>query len=106
MPKITFIEFDGVSHAVNAEAGITLMEAARNSDISGIDAECGGAGICATCHVIVDDAWQQLIGPASGTELEMLEFTGGCAPGSRLSCQVQITAEMDGLVLTVPESQG
>jgi 2Fe-2S ferredoxin len=106
MPRITYIEFDRTPHLVETEAGISLMQAARNSNIPGIDAECGGTCSCATCHIYIDPDWVALIGPARGIELEMLKFTSAYNEQSRLSCQINITGDMDGLVVRLPEIQG
>lgn len=106
MIKITFVEPGGAQHVVEAEPGISLMEVARNGDIPGIDAECGGACACATCHVYLDERLLHLVGPAIGTERELLEFTDCFQEASRLSCQVGITENMRDLVVTLPESQG
>jgi 2Fe-2S ferredoxin len=105
MPKITFIELNGAQHSVEVQAGISLMEAARNNNIRGIEAECGGACACATCHVYVERDWLEVTGPARGVELDLLEYTGNRGEGSRLSCQIGITNEMDGLIVRLPEVQ-
>jgi 2Fe-2S ferredoxin len=106
MPRITYIDFDGTQHLVEAETGISLMEAARDNGITSIEAECGGACACATCHVFVDKDWRAVIGSACGPELELLECTESYEEGSRLSCQITIGADMDGLVVRLPEVQG
>ena len=105
MPNITFIDFEGTQRTVDAKVGDTLMETATSNDIPGIDADCGGACACATCHVYIDALWQETVGPAEDLESEMLEVAEEVKPNSRLSCQVVITDAMDGLVVTTPESQ-
>jgi 2Fe-2S ferredoxin len=82
------------------------MEAARDNNVPGIEAECGGACACATCHVYVEQDWLAVTGPALGTERELLDFTDGFEEGSRLSCQIDVTNDMDGLVIRLPETQG
>lgn len=106
MPKITYIEPDGTTYEVEAETGSTVMEAAIRNMVPGIEAECGGALACATCHVYVDEAWQQKTGSASEMEEDMLDFAFDVRPNSRLSCQIKVTEELDGLVVRVPETQG
>ena len=106
MPKITFIEFDGSQHAVQAAVGQSLMKAAVANSIPGIDAECGGACACATCHVYVSDGWLPQIGLPVGNEKEMLDFANEVRANSRLACQITIAPEMDGLVVSMPQSQG
>ena len=105
MAKITFVQPDGVSQTVEAEAGLTVMEAAKLNSISGIDAECGGACACATCHVYVDAAWTEKTGKAEAMEEDMLDFAFDVRPESRLSCQMKVTDVLDGLVLRVPGKQ-
>lgn len=105
MPKIIFIDFEGTDRAVEAHLGDTVMEAATNNDLPGIDADCGGACACATCHVYVDEAWTDIVGKPEELEAEMLSVADEVRDNSRLSCQIQITEEMDGLVVTTPESQ-
>ncbi|MGD9868008.1 MAG: 2Fe-2S iron-sulfur cluster-binding protein [Hyphomicrobiales bacterium] len=105
MPRITFIESNGTRHEVDAEAGMTVMEAAVKNSVPGIEAECGGACSCATCHVYVDEAWQPSTGAPDEMEEGMLDFAFDVRPNSRLSCQIRITDEMDGLVVRVPEKQ-
>lgn len=105
MPKITFIEHDGTTHEVNAEVGMTVMEVARKAEVPGIEAECGGACSCATCHVYVDEAWKEKTGGAEEMEEDMLDFAFDVRSNSRLSCQIKITDKLDGLVLNLPEKQ-
>ena len=106
MPKITFVEFDGSKHSVEVEAGVSVMEAAWDGNVPGIEAECGGACACATCHVYIDDEWLAITGPAGETERELLTLVEDFTESSRLSCQIDITDVMDGLIVRLPEAQG
>jgi len=106
MPNITFIDSTGKSQTIDAEIGSTVMETAIRNNIPGIDAECGGACACATCHVYVDDAWIAKLPKAEQMEEDMLDFAYDVRPGSRLSCQIKVTADLDGLVVSTPEKQG
>lgn len=105
MPKITFIEQNGKEHVVEAEAGMTVMEAAVKNSVPGIEAECGGACSCATCHVYVEDAWREATGEPEEMEEDMLDFAFDVRKSSRLSCQIKVRDELDGLVVRVPERQ-
>jgi ferredoxin, 2Fe-2S len=105
MVKITFIDSSDNARTIEADAGATVMEAAIKNDVQGIEAECGGACACATCHVYVDDAWQEKVGGPSPMEEDMLDFGYDVRPNSRLSCQIKVTDALDGLVLRVPERQ-
>lgn len=105
MAKITFIQPDGTSQTVTADIGLTVMEAAKLNNVEGIEAECGGACACATCHVYVDDAWRDVSGKPSDMEEDMLDFAFDVRESSRLSCQMKITAALDGLVVRVPAKQ-
>ncbi len=105
MPKITYIEPNETAHTVEAEVGSTVMEAAIQNGISGIEAECGGACACATCHVYVDEAWREKTGEPSPMEEDMLDFGYDIRPNSRLSCQIKVTPDLDGLVVRIPERQ-
>ena len=105
MPKITFIDAAGVTHAIEAEVGATVMETAIRNGVPGIEAECGGACACATCHVYVDAAWVEKTGARSQMEEDMLDFGFDVRPSSRLSCQIKVSDALDGLVVTVPERQ-
>lgn len=105
MPKITYITHDGKSHEIDAPAGTTVMENAIKNSVPGIEAECGGACACATCHVYVDEKWREIVGDPDIMEEDMLDFAYEAKEGSRLSCQIKITDEMDGLVVRVPERQ-
>jgi 2Fe-2S ferredoxin len=105
MPKIVFIEPGGVRREIDAPVGITLMEAARQHGIEGVVAQCGGACACATCHVYVDPAWAPRLEPREDMEEGMLENAWEPRDNSRLSCQIHITADMDGMQVTVPQRQ-
>ena len=105
MAKITFIQPDGESRTVEAEPGMTVMEAAKLNDIAGIEAECGGACACATCHVYIDPEWVEKTGKPAEMEEDMLDFAFDVRKESRLSCQIKVTAELDGLTLRVPAKQ-
>jgi len=106
MPRITFTQPDGSRLQIEAPAGISLMEAARQSGITGIIALCGGACACATCHVYVDPAWMPQLPPREEMEDGMLESAWEPRPNSRLSCQIEVTAQLEGLEVTVPSHQG
>ena len=106
MPKITFIEHDGTVHTVEAELGSTVMETALRTTSSSIVAECGGACTCATCLVHVDEKWSAVVGPPSAEEEDMLDFAFEVKPTSRLSCQIKVTEELDGLIVHTPAYQG
>lgn len=105
MPKITFIDFEGTHQTVDAELNQSLMEAATQNDVEGIDADCGGACACATCHVYIDQAWVERVGDPDDLEAEMLDVAEGVEENSRLACQISITDTLDGLIVTTPESQ-
>jgi 2Fe-2S ferredoxin len=106
MIKITYIESNGQSRTVTAEAGSTVMETALKNSVPGIDAECGGACACATCHVYVDPAWVDKVGKAEPMEEDMLDFASDVKPNSRLSCQIRVKPELDGLIVRTPARQG
>jgi 2Fe-2S ferredoxin len=106
MVKITFVDFEGQSRSVEAEIGSTVMEAAIRNDIPGIEAECGGACACATCHVYVDEAFVEKLPKAEPMEEDMLDFASDVRNNSRLSCQIKVSAALDGLSVTTPEHQG
>jgi 2Fe-2S ferredoxin len=105
MAKLTFIQPDGAEQTVEAQSGMTVMEAAKTSLIDGIEAECGGACACATCHVYVDAAWLEKVGAPNEMEEDMLDFAFEVRPESRLSCQIKVTEALDGLILRIPEKQ-
>lgn len=106
MPTLNFITPDGETHKVEAETGSTVMEAAVRAMVPGIEAECGGACACATCHVYVDEAWREAVGGPSPMEEDMLDFAWEVAEGSRLSCQIKVSDALDGLTVRVPAQQG
>jgi 2Fe-2S ferredoxin len=106
MAKITFIAPDGRHFDVDAPNGSTVMENAIRNGVPGIEAECGGACACATCHVYVDEAWAETVGSPEAMEEDMLDFAYDVRPTSRLSCQIRVRDELDGLVVQVPERQG
>lgn len=105
MAKITYIEFSGTPHVVQVEPGMTVMEGAIKNGVPGIDAECGGSCACATCHVYVDATWAAKIGAPEDLEASMLEGASSVRPTSRLSCQLRVTEDLDGLIVHMPESQ-
>jgi ferredoxin, 2Fe-2S len=105
MAKITYVEFNGKEHVVDVKNGLSVMEGAVKNNIPGIDADCGGACACATCHVYVDEAWADKTGSQSAMEESMLDFAENVEPNSRLSCQIKVTDELAGLVVRMPQSQ-
>ena len=106
MTKITFIDAAGTSRTVEAENGSTVMETALKNSVPGIEAECGGACACATCHVYVEESWFEKLPKAEQMEEDMLDFAFDVRPTSRLSCQIKVKAELDGLAVTTHEKQG
>ena len=105
MPKITYIENNGKSHTVEVDKGLTVMEGAIQNDIPGIDADCGGSMACATCHVYVDDKWFDKIPKAEDAEIDMIDMAFEPKKNSRLSCQIIVSEELDGLEVTTPAKQ-
>ena len=105
MAKVTYIEHSGAEHTIDAPAGHSVMEAAVKNNVPGIDADCGGATACATCHVYVDPAWLAKTGSRTTMEQSMLEFAEAVEPNSRLSCQIRLSEALDGIVVRLPESQ-
>ena len=105
MPKVTFIAFDGQRHAVAAKTGKSLMRAAVDNDVPGIDADCGGQCACATCHVFIEPPWAALTGPRTAIEHDMLNFAADLRESSRLACQITVTDALDGLEVHMPEAQ-
>jgi 2Fe-2S ferredoxin len=105
MAKITYIEFNGTEHTADVKPGLSVMEGAIRNNIPGIDADCGGACACATCHVYVDPAWREQTGEASAMEESMLDFAENVEANSRLSCQIRVKDELDGLIVRMPENQ-
>ena len=106
MAKITYIDADGTVRTIEAEEGSTVMENAVRNAIPGIEAECGGACACATCHVYVDEGWKDKVGPPEPMEEDMLDFASDIRPTSRLSCQIRVRYDLDGLVVHTPREQG
>ncbi|MGH8456424.1 MAG: 2Fe-2S iron-sulfur cluster-binding protein [Stenotrophobium sp.] len=105
MPKITFIQHNGETQVVDAPVGQSIMEAATGSMVRGIIGECGGSCSCATCHVYVDEPWFGQLAPPDEMEQGMLEGAVEPGPKSRLSCQIKVTQELDGLVARIPAGQ-
>jgi len=105
MPTIIFIEPDGTEKSVSAEIGQSVMEAAVQNGVNGIDADCGGACSCATCHGYIDESWRQKLAAADGVELDMLDFAYMREEGSRLTCQIKVCQDLDGLLIRLPEAQ-
>lgn len=105
MARIKYIEFDGREHEVEVKSGLSVMEGAVKNNVPGIDADCGGACACATCHVYVDEAWTDKTGSASAMEESMLDFADEVQPNSRLSCQIRVTDALNGLTVRMPQSQ-
>jgi 2Fe-2S ferredoxin len=105
MPKIKYIEHTGKEHEVEVPAGWSVMEGAVKNLVPGIDADCGGACACATCHVFVDTAWLSSLPPREDMEVTMLDFAPEVETNSRLSCQIKVTPELDGLTVRMPKSQ-
>ena len=105
MPRITFVAFDGTPCTVEAQNGDSLMQTAIKNAVPGIDADCGGACACATCHVYVEKAWVDRVGQVSELEASMLDFAQTVRTNSRLSCQIIVADALDGLVVSIPESQ-
>ena len=105
MARITYIQPDGTETAVDVENGMSVMEGAIRNMVRGIEAECGGACACATCHVYVEEAWRERVGGPSEMEEDMLDFAFDLRPSSRLSCQIEVEDTLDGLVVRIPERQ-
>ncbi len=106
MPKITYIEHTGKEHTIDVPTGLSVMEGARDNNVPGIEADCGGACACSTCHVYVDEAWVDKLPPKDDMEADMLDFAWQPDERrSRLTCQVKVTDDMDGLVVHLPEKQ-
>jgi len=105
MVQITFIDTAGAARTVEGEVGSTVMETAIKNGVPGIEAECGGACACSTCHVYIDEAWREKVGEPSPMETDMLDFAYDVRPNSRLSCQIKVREDLDGLTVTTPERQ-
>lgn len=105
MPIVNFLEFDGSEHRIEVSAGTSVMQAAIDNGVPGIDGDCGGQCACATCHVFVDPAWLPKTGERTATEEELLGFASATQPNSRLACQIKMTSTLDGLVVRMPAGQ-
>lgn len=105
MARVIYVQPDGGTRSVDVLNGQSVMEGATRNNVAGILADCGGACSCATCHVYVDEAWIDRVGPPSALEESMLEYAEGVAANSRLSCQIRMTDAIDGLVVQIPQSQ-
>jgi 2Fe-2S ferredoxin len=102
---VTYIEHDGTEHAIDAEEGKSLMQNAVDNMVPGIDADCGGACACATCHIFVPEQWQALTGERNPMENSMLQLAEGIQDNSRLACQIDVSETMEGIIVHMPESQ-
>ena len=102
MPKLIFVNSEGAEKSVDAENGLSVMEIARDNDLD-IEGTCGGSISCCTCHVIIDKDWFSIVGGPNPDEEDMLDLAVGLQPTSRLSCQIEVTNELDGLRMTIPE---
>ncbi len=105
MPRIEYLAHDGTSYQIEVPVGQSVMRGAIDNDVPGIDADCGGECGCATCHVFVDPAWLEKTGARSEMEEMMLDFAAAVQENSRLACQIEVTEQLDGLVVRMPESQ-
>lgn len=105
MARINYVTHDGKTYAVDADDGISIMEAAQNNGVPGILADCGGCMSCATCHVYIDPEWLDTVGKAESDEEAMLEAAIDPRENSRLSCQVKASATLDGLIVHIPKTQ-
>lgn len=105
MPKVTYIESNGATHTIEAEPGRNLMQIATENLVPGILGDCGGVCSCATCHAYVDPAWLNLLPARSETEIFLLEGVSNPLTESRLCCQIKMSADLDGIVLTLPDEQ-
>lgn len=105
MPKVTFIAHNGTQHEVQATSGLSLMRAAIDNNVPGIDGDCGGQCACATCHVFIEAPWTEHTGLRTEREDEMLNFAAELRDSSRLACQIELSDKLDGLVVGMPEGQ-
>ena len=105
MPKITYIEHSGKSHTIEVANSLTVMEGAVQNDIPGIDADCGGGMACATCHVYVNEEWLDKLPEKEDGEEDMLDMAFEPKQNSRLSCQLTVSDELNGLVVNIPSKQ-
>ena len=106
MAKITFVTHDDKTHTVDVQNGLTVMEGAVQNDVPGIDADCGGGMACATCHVYVNEDWIDKLPAKEDGEEDMLDMAYEPKSNSRLSCQITVSDELDGLVVGIPSKQG
>ena len=106
MPKITYIENNGKSHTIEVSNGLSVMEGAVQNDIPGIDADCGGGMACATCHVYVKEEWFDKLSKKEDGEEDMIDMAFEPKKNSRLSCQLTVSDELNGLVVNIPSKQG
>jgi len=106
MPKVIYIEFNGKKHEVDVPNGYSLMEGAVKNSVNGIDADCGGSCACATCHIYIDDQWTHKLPKIEEAERDMLDFVSNPKKESRLSCQIMMNDQLNGLVVKLPERQG
>ena len=105
MPKITYNTHDNKTHTIDVQKGLSVMEGAVQNDIPGIDADCGGSMACATCHVYVEDKWLDKIPKAEEAEIDMIDMAFEPKKNSRLSCQLIVSDELDGLIVNIPSKQ-
>ena len=106
MTKIIYVEHNGTKHEIDVKPGMTVMEGARDNGVPGIDADCGGACACSTCHVYVDKDWVAKLPARDSMEEDMLDFAYQPDPvTSRLTCQIKVTPDMEGLIVNIPEKQ-
>ena len=105
MPKITYKDSSGRSKTIDVENGLTVMEGAIQNEIPGIDADCGGSMACATCHVYVEEKWLNKLPKAEEAEVDMIDMAYEPKKNSRLSCQLIVSEELDGLIVTTPSKQ-
>ena len=106
MAKITYITDDNKDHTIEVQNGLTVMEGAVQNDIPGIDADCGGGMACATCHVYVEEKWLDKLPKAEDAEVDMIDMAYEPKKNSRLSCQIVVSEELDGLKVNIPSKQG
>jgi 2Fe-2S ferredoxin len=106
MPKVIYIEYSGKEHQIDLPIGFSIMEGAIKNSIAGIDADCGGSCACATCHVYVDEKYLSKIPTAQEAEKDMLDFVNETNNSSRLSCQIMMNNELDGIIVRMPKKQG
>ena len=105
MPKITYIDYNGKSETIEVSSGLSVMEGAIQNNINGIDADCGGSMACATCHVYVQEKWLNKLPKAEDAEIDMIDMAHEPKKNSRLSCQLIVSDDLDGLVVKTPEKQ-